>query len=239
MSQIISFVQTKGGTGKTNLARCIAFSKDFQKKYSSVCLVDMDEQGSLKSWWSERESSGFKSDPVSFLHMVSSDIKLIQKQLENLTSNFELIILDVPGESVGRLYTQLACAISDLVLIPMRTSTDDESAFESNLVPIIREIIKSNPDQKSAFHVVPTFVHPRSRPEKYQEYFSYVLPQFISCFPFPLPYRSIFENYSRDGSTLDEYLKSVKNNARDAKQAKSAIADIKRLSINILKHLND
>lgn len=239
MSLIISFVQTKGGTGKTNLARSLAYSKPTTKSYPSICLVDMDEQGSLKNWWKDREMNQLKPGNVSFLHMTSSDKKLIQSQLENLTENFDLIILDVAGESVGRLYTQLALTISDLILIPMRTSTDDESAFESNLVPLIREVIKKSPDQRGRFHILPTFVHPRTNQKKVQEYFKSILPSYIHCLESSLPYRSIYENYSREGSNLYEYRNAVKSNSRDKKQADSAIKEIESLSVKISNLLGD
>lgn len=238
MSKILSFVQTKGGTGKTNLARSISFSKIIKKKFPSICLVDMDEQGSLKSWWSEREQSGYKSPGVSFLHMISSDINLIKNQLNSLIDNYDLIILDVAGESVGRLHTKLACAIADLSIIPMRTSTDDESAFEQNLLPIIREIIKKTPSQKKSYQILPTFVHPRTNKAKIADYISSIVPPYIGCFHDFVPYRSVFENYSRDGASLYDYQSMVKNNSRDLKQIKVAISDMDKIATQILKCLD-
>jgi len=54
---ITSFIQTKGGTGKTTLAKCLAFSKTFKKEFGSVCLIELDPQGTISSWHKHRQES--------------------------------------------------------------------------------------------------------------------------------------------------------------------------------------
>jgi cellulose biosynthesis protein BcsQ len=148
---IISFVQTKGGTGKSTLAVNTTFSKAFHDKFKSIALVELDPQGTLKNWWQERTEENRNSDNVSFHHISSTQKEVIQDGIKNIATHNELLVLDIPGESTSKLHTKFACAISDIIVIPMRTSTNDESAFADNLLPIIKEIIRSYPVKKETF----------------------------------------------------------------------------------------
>jgi cellulose biosynthesis protein BcsQ len=238
---IVSFVQTKGGTGKSTLALNTAFSQYMKKRYKSIALVELDPQGTLKNWWIEREEEERNSDNVSFHHISSSQKEVFQKGIKTITEHNELIIMDIPGESTGKLHTRFACACSDLVVIPMRTSTNDELAFADNLYPIIREIIKVAPKKKNTFHVLPSFTHPQSSKNKLIEYFEDILPNNIGCINEVYPHRSIYENFNRDGLSLMEYAQSVKNNKRYSAQVLRAVADMEEIakSINNLLEKNN
>jgi cellulose biosynthesis protein BcsQ len=143
--------------------------------------------------------------------------------------------MDIPGESTGKLHTRFACAVSDLVIIPMRTSTNDETAFADNLYPIIKEIIKVEPKKKNSFYVLPTFTHPQSKMQTLMEYFEDILPPNVSCLPAVYPNRSIYENFNREGSNLYEFARQTKNNKRQSKQAASALKDIEEIAKTIIR----
>lgn len=238
---IVSFVQTKGGTGKSTLALNTAFSRHMKKKYKSIALVELDPQGTLKNWWIAREEEGRESENISFHHISSSQKEVFQNGIKTIAAHNELIIMDIPGESTGKLHTRFACACSDLVVIPMRTSTNDELAFADNLYPIIKEIIKVAPKKKKTFHVLPAFTHPQSNKNKLIEYFEEILPDTIGCIHGVYPHRSIYENFNRDGLNLKEYAESVKSNKRYAAQASRAVRDIEEIaeSINNLLEKNN
>jgi len=235
---IISFVQTKGGTGKSTLALNTAFSQYMGKRYKSIALVELDPQGTLKNWWIEREEQGRKPEHVSFHHISSSQKEVFQKGISTIAEHNKLIIMDIPGESTGKLHTRFACACSDLVVIPMRTSTNDELAFADNLYPIIKEIIKVAPKKKNVFHILPSFTHPQSNQDKLLEYYKDILPNNIGCIRSVYPHRSIYENFNRDGSTLKEYARSVENNKRYSAQALRAVMDMEEIAKSI-HHLLD
>ncbi len=231
---IVSFVQTKGGTGKSTLALNTAFSRQIQKQFQSIALVELDPQGSLKNWWIQREEEGRNTDKVSFHHISSTQKAVFQSSITTIAEHNELIIMDIPGESTGKLHTRFACASSDLVIIPMRTSTNDELAFADNLYPIIREITNIAPEKRKTFHVLPSFTHPQSNNEKIFEYFSDILPSHLQCMGVVYPHRSIYENFNRDGMNLTEYALSVEQNKRNAVQASRAVMDIEKISKNII-----
>jgi cellulose biosynthesis protein BcsQ len=230
---IVSFVQTKGGTGKSTLALNTAFSHQIHSKFRSIALVELDPQGSLKNWWTQREEEGLDSGQVSFHHISSTQKEVFQNSIKTIAAHNELIIMDIPGESTGKLHTRFACASSDLVIIPMRTSTNDELAFADNLYPIIREITNIAPKKRKTFYVLPSFIHPQSNTGNVIGYFTDILPSHVECMEVVYPHRSVYENFNRDGMNLKEYALSVEQNKRFACQASRAVADIEEISKNI------
>jgi len=229
---ILSFVQTKGGTGKTTLSQGVAYSKTFKKKFGKVALVELDAQGTLADWIGERIANKRKSKNVGFYQLVGLELEVLVSKLEQIVADHEAVILDVPGESIGGFATKLAMNLSDLVLIPMRTSTNDEASFGRNLWPVIQESLQEN---RASFAIVPTFIHPQTNTKNVQEYFESIMPDQIRCLRTPLPFRTTFENFSREGMTLAEYSASVKGNARLHAQGKKAEKDMETIANEIIK----
>jgi cellulose biosynthesis protein BcsQ len=233
---IFSFVQTKGGTGKTTLSQGTAYSKAFKKAYGQVALVELDSQGTLADWIGERIANRRKSKNVGYFQLVGLDLDQMAAKLEEILDEHEAVILDVPGESVGGFATKLALNLSDLVLIPMRTSTNDEASFGRNLWPVIQEGLQEN---QAEFAIVPTFIHPQTNRANVKDYFLSIMPEQIGCLDNVLPMRTTFENFSRDGMTLGEYTKSVKGNTRLHEQAKKAERDMEKISREIIKRIKE
>ena len=231
---IIAFVQTKGGTGKSTLAQCIAFSKRMTQAFGTISIVEMDPQKTISKWWLRRKENGFPTGRVGFSHISSTDRHIILSQIEELEQKSDLLVLDVPGESIGKFHTQFACAVADMVLIPMRTSTNDEEAFADNLLPIITRIIEVDRDSRDVFHVVPAFTHPLVNRLNVIEYFQEMLPEYVHCLNATFSFGSVFENYSRGGSTLHEYAKAVKTNQKLYEQAKKAVIEVETIASAII-----
>jgi len=231
---IIAFVQTKGGTGKSTLAQNIAFSKRMGKTFGSISIVEMDPQKTIYKWWQRRKENGHRTSNVNFTHISSTKKDIILEELEELESNNDFLILDVPGESIGKFHTQFACAVADLVLIPMRTSTNDEEAFEDNLLPIINRIIEVDRESRNVFYVVPSFTHPLVNRQNIIEYFYGILPDYVQCLNATFSFGTVFENYSRSGNNLFEYAQSVKTNQKLYEQARKAIIEIEKIAEAIL-----
>lgn len=229
---IISFLQTKGGTAKTTLAKCLAYSKTFDKTFGSIGLVELDPQGTILAWHSQRPNG--KKEKVTVAPLYEREERQMIDALEDLMSQHEILILDVPGESVGKFATRFAASLSDLVLIPMRSSTNDEQSFVDHIFPILRQTKEAMPDKVPSCWIVPTFVHPQTNPKTVKDYFQAVMPEEVSCLSTFLPYRSVFENFSRDSLTLIEYAKSVKGNLRHFAQVKKAVDDIEKIAGEIL-----
>jgi cellulose biosynthesis protein BcsQ len=232
---IISLIQTKGGTGKTTVAQCLAYCNTFKKAFDSICLFELDPQGTLNSWHQERQSSGIQDKGVNFVSLPNADQKTLEDKLFQLAEENDVIIFDVPGESVGRFPTKLAAALSTISLIPMRSSTNDEQSFTDNIYPIISSFIENDPEKKNVFYILPTFVHPQTKITTVKEYFKEIMPANVGCLDYFLPTRSVYENFSREGLTLQEHAKMIKNNSRQYGQAKKAMSDIESIAKIVLK----
>jgi cellulose biosynthesis protein BcsQ len=232
---ILAFVQTKGGTGKSTLTLAMAFARRIRRVFGSIAIVELDPQGTLRNWWQRRAQNRRDPGNVGFAHISGTDKDTILTALENLEKTHDLLILDVPGESISKFHTQFACAVADLVLIPMRTSTNDEEAFEDNLLPIIEKILAVDPESRDVFHVIPAFIHPLANRESIMAYFAEILPPFVHCLEAMFYVGSVFENFSRGGHHLYEYAQLVKTNRKLSHQAVKAIGDIETMAGAILQ----
>jgi len=113
----------KGGVGKTTIAGHLAVMAE-SKGAGPVALIDTDPQGSLSSWWNERqaETPAFASVDIANL---SDHLKQLQK------AGIKLAIIDTPPAVTETIRKVLA--VADLVLIPTRPSPHDLRAVGSTV----------------------------------------------------------------------------------------------------------
>ena len=113
----------KGGVGKTTLAGHLAVMAEMEGA-GPVALIDTDPQGSLSSWWNERQAD----TPV----FASVDIAGLANRLEELSkAGVKLAIIDTPPAVTDTIRQVLA--VADLVLIPTRPSPHDLRAVGSTV----------------------------------------------------------------------------------------------------------
>jgi chromosome partitioning protein len=106
---IISFLNQKGGVGKTTLATSLADA--LARRKMRVLLVDADPQGSALDWSAARE--GTPRFPV-----VGLPKKTIHTELPAIAEGYAAVVIDGPP----RVYDLSRSCImaSDLVLIPVQ-----------------------------------------------------------------------------------------------------------------------
>lgn len=105
----------KGGVGKTTLAGHLGVMAE-QRGEGPVALVDCDPQGSLASWWNEREAEA----PL----FAGVQIDSLGAHLQALAhAGVKLAIIDTPPAVTDLIRQVLQQA--DLVLIPTRPSPHD------------------------------------------------------------------------------------------------------------------
>lgn len=109
--QVIGILNTKGGTGKTTLATCLAVRAAQEKQ---VAVVDLDPQSSYSEWYARRSS------PDNPALLVGEDRASDAIEAIRLASPYEIILLDGPPGSI--LVTEDAIKVSSFVLIPIRAS---------------------------------------------------------------------------------------------------------------------
>ncbi len=137
---IISFLNQKGGVGKTtlsvNVAGCLA------RQGHRVLLIDADKQGSATTWASLREDAPFQVVSMARANMARDALKLAQ--------DYDHTIIDGPphAEEIAR-----SCIVaSDFVALPIEPS--GLSTWASDLtVRQVKEAQEFKPTLKCGFVV--------------------------------------------------------------------------------------
>lgn len=120
---ILCISSLKGGVGKTTIAAHIAVAAQRAGK-GPVVLIDLDPQGSLTAWWTERQA-----DDVALADLGSKPIAQACGELK--ASGAKLIVIDTPPATSSIVADAIAAA--DLVLIPTRPSPHDLRAVGNTL----------------------------------------------------------------------------------------------------------
>ena len=119
MPLILSFLNQKGGVGKSTLSINVAACLDLLGQ--KVLLIDADKQGTASIWASLRDETGFQVVSMARENMARDAIKL--------AADFDFTIIDGPpqAETISR-----SCIVaSDLVVVPIEPG--GASLWSSNL----------------------------------------------------------------------------------------------------------
>jgi len=140
MSLVISFLNQKGGVGKSTLSINVAACLNLMGQ--KVLLIDADKQGTVSTWASLREETGFRVVSMARENMARDAIKL--------AADFDFTIIDGPpqAETISR-----SCIVaSDLVIVPIEPG--GASLWSSNLtIRQLKEAQELKPTLKCGFVV--------------------------------------------------------------------------------------
>lgn len=123
MAKVISFLNGKGGVGKTTTAINVATS--LGRRGYKVVLVDTDPQSSVGNWYSSGKCPFDLAEATS-----EKDIYSIKKKL----AGYEFVVID--GAAAISAISAAAVMVSDIVLIPVTPSRLDFSACGAILAVI-------------------------------------------------------------------------------------------------------
>ena len=130
---IISFVNQKGGVGKTTTAINLAAS--LKRRNKKLLFIDADPQGSAMHWHAVEDNNAFEilhhPDPVN------------KEDIEELSKNYDYVVIDAPP-AIGDI-TKSILAVSELSIIPLSPSSLDIWSCKGTL-EMIEESQPDNPD---------------------------------------------------------------------------------------------
>ena len=112
---IITFAQTKGGSGKTTTAMCTV--AELVARGATVAALDLDPNRPLGEFFGRVPE--LKGVRVS----VPSPDKRVSALVKDLAHHHEHVVIDLMGAATND--TQVAMAVADLVLIPSQMSETD------------------------------------------------------------------------------------------------------------------
>lgn len=137
-NMIISFLNQKGGVGKTTLA---TNSADWLARQSAkVLLIDADPQGTSSTWASLRVEATFQTIALTRDNMA--------REVLAMASDYEHVVIDGPPRA--ETLSRAVIASSDLVIIPMEPSGASHWA-STTTVRQLEEWQAVKETQKSAF----------------------------------------------------------------------------------------
>lgn len=135
----ISFVNQKGGVGKTtlalNVAGCLALNK------RRVLFIDADPQGSALDWAESREKE-------SLFNVIGLPKAVVHKEIEELSKGYDNVVIDSPP-SVHTLAKSVIAA-ADMVIVPVQPSPYDIWAAQAT-IDLLEDVGTINDNLKSAF----------------------------------------------------------------------------------------
>lgn len=120
--KIISFLNQKGGVGKTTLAINVAGALASMGR--KVLFIDADPQGSALDWSGIRQA-----EPI--FSIVGMAKPVVHKEIKLVGSDYEHVIIDSPP-SVNAIARSVIAA-SNLVIIPLQPSPYDVWAAQGTL----------------------------------------------------------------------------------------------------------
>ena len=126
---IISFVNQKGGVGKTTSAINIAASLN-RKKYK-VGFIDADPQGSATQWHAVEDNNAFE--------ITHRPEPLAREDIQELSQKYDYLVIDAPP-AIGSI-TKSILAVTDLSIIPLSPSSLDFWSCKGTLEILINRRI--------------------------------------------------------------------------------------------------
>lgn len=135
---IISFVNQKGGVGKTTTA--INLGASLARKNHSLVLLDLDPQGSAAKWHAVEGNQAFD--------VIHQPTMPISSDVQKLSVAHDYIIIDSPPTIDGIIWKILA--VSNMVVIPVSPSSLDLWACTDTL-KMIKEVQQQHPDLQARF----------------------------------------------------------------------------------------
>lgn len=207
MKTIVILAQ-KGGAGKTTLSECLAVAADLDGK--SAAILDMDPQGTAKSWKARRGTD----DPA----VISVTMSTLAEELDRIrAAGADFAFIDTPARLSD--WAMEAARAADLVIVPSRPTVKDLERVEASVK------LATVYDPRPVF-VVLTQTRPRGDRDAQAEEF--VRAKNLPVCPVRIGDRVAYEDADTLGRTPPETEPSGK--------AAQEIKELYRYTIKVLNH---
>lgn len=203
---IISFANSKGGSGKTTSALLLACEL---AQYKDTTLIDADPRRPITAWYK------IKGGPERLSVITNSNENTILDEIEQASAKSSFVIVDLEG--VASRLTSYAISMSDLVIIPMKEQQQDAWAA----MDVIKQIQLEGRARRKAIPFAMLFTQTRvvakSRTARH------IAAQFrasknIPCLDTEINDRDAFAAMFSIGGTVYDLKTSDVNNIKAAKQ---------------------
>jgi len=160
---IVSFMNRKGGVGKSTLLTLLASSLHHRTD-KKVLVIDADLQTSVQGFRreememeSELADEPFPIQGFSWSKQSAGDIPLLRfhKLIQDIEHSYDIVLVDTPGKMEGE-EVPLILTVSDTVVVPIIASSFDiQSTIDFlEIIPAIREDKKKEGFELSVFGVI-------------------------------------------------------------------------------------
>jgi chromosome partitioning protein len=130
---IISFVNQKGGVGKTTSA--INFAASLKRRNFKIGFIDADPQGSAMQWHAVEGNTAF--EVIHRPQPIASD------EIKELAQGYDYLVIDAPPANSD--ITKSILAVTDLSIIPLSPSSLDIWSCKGTL-EMVDAARQENPD---------------------------------------------------------------------------------------------
>ena len=144
---ILSFLNQKGGTGKTTLA--LGAAAYWSRHERAVLFVDADPQGTASRWAALRQNAAFP--------LVQMARDNIATEILRMAQDYDNVVIDGPAR--GEVLSRAVIATSDLVVVPVEASAASSWSSEVTAQQI-EEARQFKPALQSVFLM--SRMHPRT-----------------------------------------------------------------------------
>lgn len=154
--KVLSFINVKGGVGKTTMATNLAVT--LAKKKKRVTALDLDPQGSLESFLIDYEGT-----PATLVHkhIPVSALGSVPKVIGALREENHYILLDVGGGDIASVQNILA--YTDWLILPARPSKKDIASTSALIAAMAkRGDFVANPQVNAVIVMNQCSYHPMS-----------------------------------------------------------------------------
>lgn len=160
--RIVSFVNSKGGAGKSTAIRAVSSALEHMGR--TVAVVDLDTQQSIGTWFDVNDDGlyplpddkAFKVIPMIFSDDEDRNAELVQAELSKMSdaNEFDFILIDTKGAS--SMTNSVALGSADIVICPTNGDADEVDPIINtfNNFVEVSKTIDPDEDPKDRFWVM-------------------------------------------------------------------------------------